>query len=159
LAILVSVVVLDHSRCAGAQALTAVVFPFGFIAAGAEPPRPAELRRLRTAEQELGRLLAGSGRYLIVDSPAAAAEAQATNLVDCQACAAAAAKQLGADVAVIGWVQKVSELILNINTVIRSASTGDVVVAGSVDIRGNTDESWTRGVRYLVANRLLRSPP
>jgi hypothetical protein len=26
----------------------------------------------------------------------------------------------------------------------------------SVDIRGNTDESWSRGISYLVRNRLLR---
>ncbi|MBN8905695.1 MAG: DUF2380 domain-containing protein, partial [Rhodospirillales bacterium] len=24
-----------------------------------------------------------------------------------------------------------------------------------VDIRGNTDETWSRGLRYLVQNRLL----
>jgi hypothetical protein len=29
-----------------------------------------------------------------------------------------------------------------------------VVAAGSVDIRGNTDESWSRGLSYLLRNRL-----
>ena len=51
---------------------------------------------------------------------------------------------------VIGWVQKVSQLILNINVVIRDVETGNVMPAGSVDIRGDTDESWTRGVAYLL---------
>jgi hypothetical protein len=27
----------------------------------------------------------------------------------------------------------------------------------SVDIRGNTDETWTRGLRYLLRNYLLAS--
>ena len=28
--------------------------------------------------------------------------------------------------------------------------------ADSVDIRGNTDESWTRGLRYLLRERMFR---
>src|ERR687898_889305 len=29
---------------------------------------------------------------------------------------------------------------------------------GQVDIRGNTDEMWLRGIRYAVKNRLLAEP-
>ena len=137
---------------------TAVVFPFAFIDSSPEPPRADELARLHDAGQELRRLLAQSNQYVIIETAPAAAKATGTDFVNCQPCAVAAAKDLGADVAVIGWVQKVSNLILNINAVIRSTATDDVVSAGSVDIRGNTDESWTRGVRYLAANRLLASP-
>jgi hypothetical protein len=50
------------------------------------------------------------------------------------------------------WVQKVSNLILNINIEVRSAATSETVYARSVDIRGNTDETWLRGVRRLVDN-------
>jgi len=49
------------------------------------------------------------------------------------------------------WVQKVSNLILNINLEVRSES-GVTRYRGSVDIRGNTDESWLRGVRRLAEN-------
>jgi hypothetical protein len=31
---------------------------------------------------------------------------------------------------------------------------GQVIEAGSVDIRGNTDESWSRGLSYLLRDRL-----
>jgi len=48
----------------------------------------------------------------------------------------------------------VSNLILNINVVARDVTTGRVIGAGSVDIRGNTDESWSRGLSYLLRNRL-----
>ena len=68
--------------------------------------------------------------------------------MDCGGCEAALATKVGAQVAVIGWVQKVSNLILNINVVIRDASSGAVLHAGSVDIRGNTDE-------FLVTRALL----
>ena len=49
------------------------------------------------------------------------------------------------------WVQKVSNLINNINLEVRSES-GVTRYRGSVDIRGNTDESWLRGVRRLAEN-------
>ena len=49
------------------------------------------------------------------------------------------------------WVQKVSNLILNINLEVRSES-GAMRYRGSVDIRGNTDESWLRGARRLAQN-------
>jgi hypothetical protein len=137
---------------------TAVVFPFAFIDSSPEPPRADELDRLHNAEEELRRLLAESNRYAILETASAKAKATSADFVNCQSCAVAGARELGADVAVIGWVQKVSNLILNINAVIRSTSTGNVVSAGSVDIRGNTNESWTRGVRYLAANRLLAAP-
>jgi hypothetical protein len=52
-------------------------------------------------------------------------------------------------------VQKVSNLILNINVTIRDVATRALVFAGSVDIRGNTDDSWRHGIRYLLENRLL----
>ena len=34
-------------------------------------------------------------------------------------------------------------------------AAGKLVFVHSVDIRGNTDESWTRGITYLVKNYLL----
>ena len=49
------------------------------------------------------------------------------------------------------WVQKVSNLILNINIEVSTAQD-EVLYTTSVDIRGNTDESWLRGVRRLVDN-------
>ncbi len=50
------------------------------------------------------------------------------------------------------WVQKVSNLILNINIEVRSAATDETAYVKSVDIRGNTDETWLRGARRLVDN-------
>ena len=58
---------------------------------------------------------------------------------------------------VIGWVQKVSNLILNLNLQVRDVESGAIVSAASVDIRGNTDKSWRRGAIYLLEHRIL--PP
>ncbi|MGF6306682.1 hypothetical protein ABIB82_000829 [Bradyrhizobium sp. i1.8.4] len=54
-----------------------------------------------------------------------------------------------------GVVQKVSNLILNTNLYLRDVHTGQLVAAVSADMRGNTDESWSRATDYLVRNRLL----
>ena len=55
------------------------------------------------------------------------------------------------------WVQKVSNLILNLNIEVRDAATDQILYTTSVDIRGNTDESWLRGVRRLVDNIAARN--
>jgi hypothetical protein len=61
----------------------------------------------------------------------------------------------GAEQAITGTVQKVSNLILNINVYLWDVRSGEQTGGTSVDIRGNTDESWSRGVSYLVRNRIL----
>jgi hypothetical protein len=65
------------------------------------------------------------------------------------------AKSLGAELAVTGTVQKVSNLILNMNIYVRDVSSGDTIAVMSADMRGNTDESWSRTLDWLVRNRLL----
>ena len=127
------------------------VFPFRLIdsslegeVAGADA---AEAARLALMTDDLRARIAGSGRLEVVlpeEAPAA-----------CPACEVAAAGRAGADYALTGWVQKVSDLILNINLRVRNVRSGDVVFQDSVDIRGNTDRSWLRGLRYLVERRLL----
>jgi len=118
---------------------------------------PADAARLRTMEAELRERLAASGRFELVDTAPAAAEVDAAGyLWSCNGCEVAIARRLDADLALVGWVQKVSNLILNLNVVIRDAATREQVFATSVDIRGNTDESWAHGIRYLLENRLLK---
>lgn len=65
------------------------------------------------------------------------------------------ARQLGADLYITGTVQKVSNLILNVNVYLHDAQSGRLITAASADMRGNTDESWSRATRYLVKERLL----
>jgi len=44
----------------------------------------------------------------------------------------------------------VSNLILNINFYMENARTGKPEFVKSVDIRGNTDETWRRGLDYML---------
>jgi hypothetical protein len=113
-----------------------------------------EQRRLANASAELRDLLVQSGCCRLVDLGILAQQAHGMDVRNCQGCDVDLAKKAGAEIAVTGWVQKVSNLILNINVVARRVQTGQVISAGSVDLRGNTDESWSRGVAYLLRNRL-----
>ena len=140
---------------ARAAASRAVLFPVEYDDSSMEAPTPAELARVTATGAQLRDLLAKSGHYTFVDAAPVAAAANQRELYTCHGCEAALARQVGAQVSVVAWVQKVSDLILNINAVIRDADSGKVIAAGSVDIRGNTDESWSRGTSYLVKNRLL----
>lgn len=133
----------------------AALFPVEFVDTSPEAPTRAELARVKALGAQLRDLLETSGRYSFVDIGPIAAEASSRDLWNCHGCETVLAKKVDAQVSVIAWVQKVSELILNINAVIRDTSTGKPLAAGSVDIRGNTDETWSRGLRYLVQNRLL----
>ncbi len=57
-----------------------------------------------------------------------------------------------------GIIQKTSNLILSFAVVIKDVKTGKTIRGGQVDIRGNTDDTWLRGVRWIVKNRLLAEP-
>ena len=117
--------------------------------------REAELRRLAAATRQLQTSFRERGLYEVVDTtPAAAVIAQQRErvqfLYNCNGCAEEIGRALKVDRVLTPWVQKVSNLILNFNVEIKDAATGTPVLTKSVDLRGNTDESWSRAVNYLV---------
>ena len=118
--------------------------------------KPAERKRLRLISDLLRRQLESSGSFVLVDTgPEAANIKAAGHLYGCNGCEAGIARSLGADFAITGTVKKVSNLILIINLYVRDAATGNMIRAFSVDVRGNNDKSWSRGVSYIVRNKLL----
>ncbi|MEA2777525.1 MAG: hypothetical protein QOF90_2931 [Acetobacteraceae bacterium] len=117
-------------------------------------PRADEAKRLAALNAQLRDILARSGCCTASDLGDVQQRARGMDMRTCDGCDVDLARKLDAKISVTGWVQKVSNLILNINVVARSVSTGRVIEAGSVDIRGNTDESWSRGLSYLLRERL-----
>ncbi len=118
-------------------------------------PRQDEHERLMRAGDQLRKELADSGKFRLVDIGPVSAATHGANLQACGGCDVRYAQQLGADLVLTGVVQKVSNLILNMNVYLRDVHTGRLVTAASADMRGNTDESWSRVTSYLVRNRLL----
>jgi hypothetical protein len=118
-------------------------------------PRADEQARLTRVGEQLRKELGESGKFRILDISAVNVAAHQSNLQACGGCDVKLAQQLDADLFITGVVQKVSNLILDINVYLRDAHTGQLIAATSADMRGNTDESWSRATHYLVSNRLL----
>ena len=149
--------------CGPTDAQTVAVFDFELIDTSLQGeingPRADEQERLIRLSDQLRQRLRDSGRFLVVDITPIANEARASNLQACGRCDTDLARRIGAELAVTGTVQKVSNLILSMSIYIRDASSEATVAAVSADLRGNTDESWSRTLDWLVRNRLLAPSP
>jgi hypothetical protein len=145
--------------CGPSTAQPVAVFNFELIDTSLEGSvrgaRADEQERLARTSDQLRGLLRDSCRFSLVDLTPIASEAQASNLQACGGCDMRLARRIGAELAITGTVQKVSNLILNMNIYVRDASSGATIAAMSADMRGNTDESWSRTLDWLVRNRLL----
>jgi len=141
---------------AAQERLKVAFFGFEMISTSGAPASEAERLRLARLSAVLEEMLKDSGRFEIAPIPdgLAAKIASQIKFSTCNGCEVDFAREIGADVAGFGTVQKVSNLILNENLYMRRAD-GAPFFAQSVDIRGNTDESWERGLRYMLKNHLL----
>ena len=135
-------------------------FGFQLINTSLEPTSEAETARIAMLDDLFREKLEASGRFEIVTLPpdVQQAVAEGPEISGCNGCERGFATRSGADLAAWGTVQKVSNLILNINVYVTEAETGAPFFVRSVDIRGNTDESWRRGLDYLLRNYMLRQP-
>jgi uncharacterized protein DUF2380 len=142
-----------------AEPLKAAIFDFELLDTSLQGeikgPQADEQRRLKDVTDQLRKGLAEAGKFVIVDISPVNAAAHASNLQSCGGCDVDYARQLGADLAITGVVQKVSALILNMNIYLRDTQTGQLIAGMSADFRSNTDESWSRTMGYLLRNRLL----
>jgi len=143
----------------------AAVFPFDMHDAqqdGEIVPQynPEDLRRLKLVADELKSLMAKDGRYAVVDLSAQAGEIEkASPFHDCGGCEVPIAKEAGADLAVTGYVDKVTDALLSVRIVARDTKTGELTKTMSATVNGNTDELWLHGVRYLWRNRFNVEAP
>jgi Protein of unknown function (DUF2380) len=147
------------SSPAHADPLKVAVFDFELVDTSLQGemdgPRADEQRRLMDAGDRLRKALAESGKFVVLDIAPVHVAAHSSHLQACGGCDVKFAQQIGADLAITGVVQKVSNLILNMNVYLRDTHTGQLVTSMSADFRGNTDESWARTMSFLLRNRLL----
>ena len=114
----------------------------------------AQRERLQRISEQLRREFIERAFYQVIDwhREAALVDDMRSHVAlhDCNGCDVELGRALGVDRVLTGWVQKVSNLILNINIQIKDVRSGGTVLMKSVDIRGNTDRSWERGIRHLT---------
>ncbi len=117
----------------------------------------AEKERLQRLGEQLRKALGESGRFEVAGIGPVQEAARASNLQACGGCDADFAKRIGARFSITGTVQKVSNVILNISLYVRDVASGNLIKIMNADMRGNTDESWSRALNWLIKNRLLTS--
>lgn len=157
-AVLIGVLLL-WCAAADAREQSAAIFDFELIDTSREnqlAPHDAEHQaRLALVTERLRMKLAESGRFSVIDISPVAKEARASNLQACGGCERTLAQRVGAELAVTGKVQKISNLVLNMAILVLDAKTGRVVAVAGASLRGDTDELWTRALDWLLRYRLL----
>ena len=135
-------------------------FGFHLINTSLEPTTPIEIGRINMLDDLFQDKLDRSGQFRIVPIPPDLQQqiAAGPKISGCNGCERSYATTVGADWAAWGTVQKVSNLILNINVYLEDAVTGKLGFVKSVDIRGNTDESWRHGLDYMLRHYLFEEP-
>jgi hypothetical protein len=145
---------------AGAAPMKTAVFDFDLIDDSQEGEingvRADETARLKLISDELRAKLREDGRYEVLDlAPIADDIKRAAPMYKCNQCEDGLAQKVGADYLMIGTVQKVSNLILNLNIYVRDVKAAKVIKVMSSDIRSNSDDSWMHGIHWVIKNQLL----
>jgi len=73
-----------------------------------------------------------------------------TFLRNCNGCEVDIAKRLNANYVLVGWIYKVSTLILALHVNVKDAMTGKTIYARAFDFRGDNDEAYARAAKALV---------
>jgi len=151
-----------RAQAHGAELKTIAILDFDLVDDQHElSPATVEYQRLGAIRNQLQDEFTQNGLYRVIDrgpmNESIRMHQSKSRLHECNGCELEIAQALHADRVLIGWVQKVSNLILNINIQIEDAATGTVLLNKSVDLRGNTDETWRRGISYLVKSMVEKS--
>ena len=125
---------------------------FRIINDALEPISNAEKMRARLLDKILIEKLEATGRFQFVTIPESiSAQINAGPFIgECNGCEIDYGRKLKADLIAWGTVQKVSNLILNLNVYIASVHSGQMTYIKSVDIRGNNNRSWTKGLKWML---------
>jgi hypothetical protein len=128
-------------------------FSAGGPLAGESAAETAMLRRATALARER---LAQSGLFEIVDGSASAHEMVKSHwLRKCNGCETSIAHDLGADMSFIAFFRKISVMEQYLEFRIRDAHTGALMNISQTDLRGETDESWSRAIVWLIRYRLV----
>ena len=128
-------------------------FSAGGPLAGESAEETARLRRVTALAREQ---LAKSGLFELVDTSASGNVNQREHwLRKCNGCEADIARALGADMSFLGFFRKISVMEQNLEFRIRDARTGELMNVSQTDYRGETDESWSRAIVWLIRHGLV----
>ena len=133
---------------------------FQLINTSLEPTTPAENQRIHMLDDLLQQKLEASGRFKVVPIPSDLRQeiTAGPEISNCNGCQLDWARKVGADWAAWGTVQKVSNLILNINVFMEDARTGNRNSSRALIFAATRMSSWRRGLDYLLRHYLFGEP-
>ena len=140
---------------AQATGLKAVVFD---LEPAGEPFSRNIQNRLKSESDLIRKLLTDKGFTVVDTAPQAKKIADKSPLSQCNGCDQDIAKALGADIEVTTAVQPASSVIFNISGSVKDVKTNRVLREGVVDIRGEGEDVWAHGIKFLVKEHLLDPP-
>lgn len=128
-------------------------FSAGGPIAGESPEETARLHKMTLLARSL---LAESGLFDIVDIDKVDDQMVKSHwLRKCNGCEAKIARGVGAQMALVGVFRKINVMEQNLDIRIRDASNGELMKVAQTDYRGETDESWTRALKWLIKHRIV----
>lgn len=117
--------------------------------------RSDETARVALIEEYVRDALREQGLNLVDLGPVTKELERTANPADCNGCDLRMAQELEARYSIVAEVQKVSNLIIAMNLYVRDAETGAQLRGQAVDVRGNTDDTWLRGMRYILTRNVF----
>jgi hypothetical protein len=134
------------------------VFPVELWDTSGEGAKPDQAEKLAAATAILAKAIEKTGRYGVVDLASYKdAIEKASPRYACNGCWVPIAKQAGAAFAAISTIHKVSSLISSFDIAIANVETGKAVAYASGQFRGDTVESYTRSIAFLVNEELFKN--
>lgn len=128
-------------------------FSAGGLIAGESAIETARLRRMTELARQM---LAQSGLFELVDVSSSTNEmVKAHWLRKCNGCDRDIARDLGAEMSFVGFFRKISVMEQYLEFRIRDVRTDELVNISQTDLRGETDESWSRALVWLIKHRLV----
>jgi len=131
------------------------VLPFEIVD---NTPVPGGEERNSEMLDKLTRFIASAieaeGLYQVVPqdtvNEAVKAAALGTYIHSCNQCEYDLAKQVGGDKVMIGWIYKMSILILTLHIEIKDVAGEKTVISKAYDFRGDNEKAWLRAAEYMV---------
>jgi hypothetical protein len=129
------------------------VSTFSYVDTSGEPTdlSAEHAKRLTEMARTVRRFLDEDPRYAAIIAPDPTCGQNDTE------CMRMWAKTSGADLILIGGLQKVSTLITQLSIAVFDTRTGKRVFSRDMTFRGDNDEAWTRAARF-IAQRVLAEP-
>ena len=157
MALLASTCAVAHAQQTAPMSIEVFAFELEDRSAGAGiiPPDEYDRRYISESTQVAKDMLAQSGQFSVIATPAIDEQAAPHGLRNCGGCEGKIAREHGASLALLGVVTRVNRTEHTMFIRILDAETGRPVSEGFTGLRMGANYAWPRSVKWLMRNRIL----